>query len=254
MKIVLFGDIHANLPALQAVLSHAGQHDADAIWNAGDLIGYGAFPNDVISLLRGRKVISIIGNYDLKILKRDGAKCARGRKSGVLDQDGAMAWTYAALSEDNLSYLKLLPEQLQLTADGKKILLVHGSPESNTEYLDPRTSQNRLAEIAEISGADIIISGHAHRPMAKKCGKVWFINTGSVGRPDDGDPRACYAVLLLAGSIKVKHYRIRYDVCRAVAAIHACHLPAEFAEMVSAGRSLKHVMSRMHLRARPGKG
>ena len=242
MKIALLGDIHANLPALEATLCHAGQNGIDAIWNAGDLIGYGAFPNEVINLLRREKVTSIIGNYDVKILELGGGeKNGVSGKSGILDQAGAMKWTYSSLSRENLSYLKSLPEKNRMTAGDRRILLVHGSPDSRTEYLDSQTPWRRLAEIAKTAETDIIISGHSHRPMAKKCGNVRFINTGSVGRPDDGDPRACYAILEISGSIKVRHYRVRYDVDRAAAAIRRNRLPEEYAKMITMGRVLEYV-------------
>ena len=242
MKIALLGDIHANLPALEATLCHAGQNGIDAVWNAGDLIGYGAFPNEVINLLRREKVTSIIGNYDVKILELDGGeKNGASRKSGILDQTGAMRWAYSSLSKENLSYLKSLPEKIRMIADDRRVLLIHGSPDSRTEYLDSRTPWRRLTEIAKTAGADIIISGHSHQPMAKKCGYVRFINTGSVGRPDDGDPRACYAILETTGSIKVRHYRVRYDVDRAAAAIRRNRLPEEYAKMITMGHGLEYV-------------
>ena len=69
MKIALFGDVHANLPALEAVLVHARQMKVKAIWNVGDFVGYGAYPDEVVSMLREIGAISIIGNYDGKVLK-----------------------------------------------------------------------------------------------------------------------------------------------------------------------------------------
>ena len=241
MKIALLGDIHANLPALEATLRHARQNGIDAVWNAGDSIGYGAFPNEVISVLRREKVTSIIGNYDVKILNSDGKMPGDSRKPGGLDQTGAMQWTYASLSQDNLSYLRSLPENIRMMAGDKRVLLIHGSPDSCTERLDLWTPWQRFAKIAESAEADIIISGHSHQPMVKMHGNVWFVNTGSVGRPDDGDPRACYAILEIAGPIIVRHYRVRYDVDRAATAIRRNRLPEEYAQMIAVGRSLEYV-------------
>ena len=69
MKVALIGDVHANLPALEAVLADAHQHGVEAIWNVGDLVGYGAFPDEVVQILRQEEVLSIVGNYDIKVLK-----------------------------------------------------------------------------------------------------------------------------------------------------------------------------------------
>ena len=73
MKVALIGDVHANLPALEAVLAHAhgseNEQSVEAIWNVGDFVGYGAFPNEVIQRLRDEDALSIIGNYDQKVLQ-----------------------------------------------------------------------------------------------------------------------------------------------------------------------------------------
>jgi diadenosine tetraphosphatase ApaH/serine/threonine PP2A family protein phosphatase len=91
--------------------------------------------------------------------------------------------------------------------------------------------------------ADVIICGHSHQPFAREVDGVWFINTGSVGRPDDGDPRACYAILQIdSKQIQVRHYRVEYDVERAVAAIREHELPEPFAQMTLEGHSLDAVL------------
>ena len=123
--------------------------------------------------------------------------------------------------------------------EGKRILLTHGSPASNKDYIGSDTSEERLHELAEMGNADIIISGHSHQPFKRKFEGVWFVNTGSVGRPDDGDARACYAVMQIRPSFfRLYHYRVEYDVERAAAAIRECGLPEAFAQMVIQGRSL----------------
>ena len=68
MSVALIGDVHANLPALEAVLDHAAGQGVDAVWNVGDFVGYGAFPDEVVRRLRREGVLSIVGNYDLKVL------------------------------------------------------------------------------------------------------------------------------------------------------------------------------------------
>lgn len=242
MKIALIGDIHANLPALEAVLEHAHQHGVDEIWNVGDIIGYGAFPDEVVKLLQKENVKSIVGNYDLKVLKVK-QKRQKWKKDSIPEKWIAFNWAYENLSEQSIEYLSSLPTETRLEVEGKVILLTHGSPDSNEEHLTPDTPEERLLELANIAQADVVIVGHSHQPFKRKVNGVWFINTGSVGRPDDGDPRASYAILNVKkpNIFQVHHYRVEYDVQRAVSAIEEKGLPTLFAEMIKRGRSLEHI-------------
>lgn len=241
MKVALIGDVHANLPALEAVLAHARAQKVEAIWNVGDWVGYGAFPNEVVALLRQEGTLNIMGNYDrkaLEIMQEPERKVKRSEK--LL----AFRWTYDQLTKENRKYLRALSQEIRLEIAGKRILLTHGSPASNSEHLGPETPDERLRELAAMARADVVICGHSHRPLARKVGGVWFINTGSVGRPDDGDPRACYAVLWLGPRFfRVQHHRVAYDVERAAAAIRKHRLPEAFAQMVLQGRNLDAVQA-----------
>ncbi len=241
MRIALIGDVHANLHALEAVLLHATDHGIKTIWNVGDFVGYGAFPEEVINLLRRLKAVSIIGNYDQKALKVK-VKQAKWSKDKVPEKWLAFQWAYQQLSASSRKYLKELPEQKRLRVKGWKVLLVHGSPASINEHLTPDTPEERLRQLAEMATADVIICGHSHQPFARWVGNVLFINTGSVGRPDDGDPRATYAILKIKRKmVEVIYYRVEYDVARAANAIRANQLPEAFAQMLLQGRSLDEV-------------
>jgi len=243
MPVALIGDIHANLPALQAVLDHAHQQDVNAIWNIGDIVGYGPFPNGVVKRLRKEDVLSIIGNYDLKALDINGKKRKWLNKRDPL-KILAFRWAYKNLSKKGRKYLRSLPEEARFKWEGKRILLTHASPASNKEVLDTTTPEERLRELAQMAQADLIVCGHSHRPFVRQVDDVWFINTGSVGRPDDGDPRATYAVLWISsGEIGVEHFRVPYDVEMSTAAIRENHLPEEFAQMLIRGISLDELMA-----------
>ncbi len=238
MKVALLGDVHANLPALEAVLAHARLQHVDALWNVGDFVGYGALPDQVVGRLRQENTLSIAGNYDLKALQF-AEKKDRWRASKPLEKYLAFRWAYENLSAASREYLRSLPEEMRLEVEGRRILLVHGSPTSNTEHLTPDTPDHRLHELAHIAAADVVVCGHSHRPFVREVGGVWFINTGSVGRPDDGDPRACYAVLDLAPqALEVHHHRLQYDLARAVNAIRENGLPEAFARMILQGCDL----------------
>jgi putative phosphoesterase len=243
MKVALIGDVHANLPALEAVLAHIEGQGIDKIWNVGDFVGYGAFPDEVIWLFRKREeneedVLSIVGNYDLKVLEFKKKK-KKWQKKKHPDKYLAFKWAYENLSKKSRKYLRFLSQEIRLKVKGKRILLIHGSPASIEEPLTPETPEKRLRELVQMAKADVIICGHSHQPFGREVDDVWFINTGSVGRPDDGDPRACYAVLEIGSEdIAVEHYRVEYDVARAVAAIREHKLPEVFAQMILQGRPL----------------
>lgn len=238
MRIALIADIHANLPALEAVLAHAQQQEATKTWNLGDLVGYGAMPDEVVQRLRKSEVLSVVGNYDLKVLEFK-EKGKKWQKKKHPEKYLAFEWTYQHLSKKNRQYLRFLSQELRLKVKGKRILLTHGSPASIDEPLAPDTPEERLRELAQEAKADLIITGHSHQPHVRQVGTVWFVNPGSVGRPDDGDPRASYAVLDIGtDSVAVQHFRVEYDVEAAATAIREQHLPETFAQMVLQGRSL----------------
>jgi putative phosphoesterase len=236
--IALLGDVHANLPALEAVLAHATQQGAAAFWNIGDFAGYGAYPDQVVQRLRSLGALSIVGNYDLKVL-RFPKKREKWRVKKQPEKYLAFKWAYQNLSRDSRRYLGCLPKEILLRLRGTKFLLTHGSPASNEEHLTPETPQERLRELAQATQAQAVICGHSHRPFDRTAAGVRFINTGSVGRADDGDPRACYALMdLKKRSIEVTHYRLEYDIDQAVAAIRDNDLPEAFAQMMIRGYDL----------------
>jgi putative phosphoesterase len=242
VKIALLGDVHANLPALEKVLAHARLQNVSAIWNTGDFLGYGAYPNEVVEALQQAGAISILGNYDLKVLRFKG-KDKKWQKSKRAEKYLAFQWAHQNLSRENRRYLKSLPEQRQLDVGGKSALLTHASPVSNEEPLTPATPEERLRELGRIAGTDVVICGHSHQPFARTVENILFINPGSVGRPDDGDPRTCYAILEAArGQLQVQHYRLEYDLARAVSAMRENDLPEAFSQMILKGQDLDTIL------------
>lgn len=243
MKIALLGDVHANLPALEAVLDHAKQQAVGAIWNIGDFVGYGPYPDEVVRRLRREGAMSIIGNYDLKVL-RFPKKKEKWKNSKHPEKFFAFQWAYENLSEDSRRYLAALPKQIRLDGIGDKIILItHGSPASNEESLTSETPEKRLQELAQIAQADMIIFGHSHRHFTRQVDGVWFINTGTVGRPDEGDPRACYAILEVnKNEFQVEYHFVNYDIQRVVTAIREKGLPETFAQMIKQGYDLNTIL------------
>ena len=244
MKVTLLSDIHGNLPALEAVIRHAeGQMATQIILNLGDSVGYGPNPNEVVLWTQSERVINILGNYDKKVLSKKHRKKAW---SGVKNPDkrAMFAWTYQALSKKSRRILKSMPEQRELTLEGHKILMTHGSPASINEHLLPDTSENRLKELAAMNKADIILCGHSHQAFVRRVGDVQFINPGTVGRPDDGDPRASYAILDFSEEgLEIEFFRVPYNISSAVQTIRETGLPENFAQVIRRGRSYDGVMA-----------
>jgi putative phosphoesterase len=240
MKIALISDVHGNLPALEAVLEHSCERQCDQLWDLGDNVGYGAFPDEVVSLLAVKADRAIIGNYDLKVLKVPKKRDAWSGKKHPLKLF-SFEWTHEQLSESSRQYLSQLPEEIEFDLEGIRIQLSHGGPGGLKEPLKPGVPEERFAAAGD-SSIDMYLFGHTHVPFARRAAETWFINPGSVGRPDDGDPRASCATLMIGnGTVEVEHSRVEYDVERAVRQAKACGLPEEFSRMLRQGRSLDHV-------------
>ncbi len=241
MRVAVMADIHANLPALRAVMAHAARHKVAALWHLGDAVGYGAFPEEVVAFLRQEAALSVIGNYDCRVLEFEREAEV---EEGLLDPEKVLAWrwAYEQLSPESRAYLRTLSQQMRVRVKGHRILLLHGSPTSMEEGLDAETPKRRLKELADIVKDDVLLCAHSHRPFARQVKGVWFVNPGSVGRPDDGDPRASYVILKLKrGLLEIKHYRVAYDAERAARAIRQHGLPETFAQMVLQGHNLDDV-------------
>lgn len=239
VRIALLGDVHGNLPALDAVLEDARAAGAGAVWNAGDAVGYGPFPDETVRRLRDRGIVSVTGNYDMKVLsvpvRGDEPRFAKRPLKRF-----AFRWAYEQLSPESRAWLDALPWTLRLDAAGRPALLVHGSPVSLKEHLGPDTPRARFEELAPLAAADLVVCGHSHRSFVRDAGGVRFVNVGSVGRPDDGDWRAEYALLAVRdGTLDVEHRRVAYDLDATLAAVRDRGLPEAFARMFATGRKLE---------------
>jgi len=238
MRIALLSDIHANYHALTAVIKHAQSLGAQEFWNAGDSVGYGPMPDETVSLLRERGIVSVVGNYDLKALKFPEKK-EKWRKSKAPEKFLAFEYAYEHMSESSREYLASLPKEIRLKREGLRFLLTHGSPADIDEYIGPNTQPDRLRELARIAKADVVVCGHSHRAWVGETDGVQFVNAGSVGRQNDGDPRACYAVMDAEdGSIAVEHYRIDYDIDATCRALAKGGMPELFCDMFRQGLTL----------------
>jgi predicted phosphodiesterase len=256
MKIALFSDIHANLPALEAFFKDVDSRQPDAIYCLGDLVGYNIWPNEVIREIRKRRIPTIAGNYDFGI-GRDIDDCGCAYKTDTEKANGAVSISYTnqIVQDEERKYLRTLPAHIkvefQLNNDKLNLLLVHGSPRKINEYLFEDREEKSLLRIMEDADANIMCFGHTHKPYHRILpGQPednphyrHAINIGSVGKPKDGDSRGGYVMLHInensriqdRESIQVEFIRFTYDVEKAAKAVEDSPLPDAYAESLRKG-------------------
>ena len=236
MKIAIFSDVHANIQAMEAVWDDIQQQDPDEVYCLGDLVGYGANPNEVIEFIRDNEIPMIMGNYDNGVsLELDSCGCKYNNSK--LERLGELSiwWSRGHTSQANKDFLKELPREFRLK---ENVLMVHASPRSLHEYLPEERPTVTFERIAKVAECDIMLFGHTHIPYKKRVAETLFVNTGSVGRPKDGEPRAGYVIL---DSGEVEFRRVAYDAEGAAQAIRASDLPDYYADELLAGRELESV-------------
>jgi putative phosphoesterase len=236
MRIGILSDIHGNLPALEAVMADLQTQRVDSLYCLGDLVGYGASPNEVTQVIKDPGIQTIMGNYDDGVgFDRDECGCAYRDPHERALGERSFAWTKDQTIPENKAFLRTLAPELRLDAAGQRVLLVHGSPRKMNEYLFEDRPLSSFQRLAAGSNADLIVFGHTHRPYAKHVDNVWFVNAGSIGKPKDGDWRACYVILSPGAEEPAEIIRVRYDVERAARAIRETELPHEFADDIERG-------------------
>ena len=236
-RLAIVSDVHGNLDALNAVLEDAREQEVDGFVNLGDMVGSGAYPEEVVRVLSDDRFLGVIGNVDRDVLefaRSPPRPKARSVKKAIL------AASVKDLSEESLRFISSLPVELRLEIGGKRILMVHDSPGGHDEPLGPDTADERLRELGRIADADIVLVGHSHRAFFRDVDGVLFVNPGSVGLPLDGDPRASYAILeALHGKVTLR--RVAYDIEAAVEALRSKGLPPEVGEGLRRGISGRDV-------------
>jgi putative phosphoesterase len=241
MKIILFSDIHANLPAFEKALQLIDAEKSDAIYCLGDLVGYNVWPNEIITEIRKRRIATIAGNHDAKVSSLSPAQLLEPGKN----------FAYKLISEKNKKHLATLPAHIrlefQLNGTSLHIMFVHGSPSSNDEYLLEDKPEREFLNVFEKADADILCFGHSHKPYHRVLDTgvsprryKHAINTGSIGKPKDGNPQGGFVILTVnensnakeRDSISVQFIRFDYDIEKAAKAVEESPLPNEFADML----------------------
>lgn len=256
MKIALFSDIHANLPALEAFFDDVSLRSVDVMYCLGDLVGYNIWPNEVINEIRKKNISTIAGNYDFGIGRTsDNCGCAYKSENDKANGAISISFTNKIIGENERKYLRSLPSHLrlefQLNDSKLDLLLVHGSPRRINEYLFEERDEKSLLRIIDDARADIMCFGHTHIPYHKILnteinGLPFYrhaINIGSVGKPKDGNPMGGYVILaidentstLVKDSVKVEFIRFEYDIEKTARAIERSSLPDAYAENLRNG-------------------
>lgn len=242
-RICVFGDVHGNLPALEAVLGQVGA--CDAFWCVGDTVGYGPFPNESIRRVEELGAISVAGNHDL------GSIGSISLFDFNVHARVACEWTGLNLEEQTREYIGSQPLKQKPIP---YVLVLHGSPRDPVwEYVV--FSQEATLNFVEFSEI-VCFHGHSHAPavfllnperrvdlvvpedgteVVLEDGFRYLINVGSVGQPRDGDPRACYAIYHQEQAV-VSYHRVAYPVVEVQQRMAEVGLPAFLIRRLASGR------------------
>jgi len=243
MRIALLSDVHGNRPAFEAVLDDVDSEGAEEIWCLGDLVGYGAQPDDCVALARERCNLSLAGNHDLVVT---GEIPITDFSSSAA---AAARWTQEAIAEETMAYLK----GLKPSDAARDPALYHASPRDPVwEYV---LSTWQADECMDLMDARVAAIGHSHVALwfhRDEDGKVggstadaggeldlsagrWLVNPGGVGQPRDGDPRAAW-LLLDTSTWTAEWRRVEYPIDEAARAIEDAGLPRGLAERLYSGQ------------------
>ena len=227
MRIAVLADLHANLPALRAVLDDVLTLGCDTMWCVGDVVGRGPHPSQVVDELRALAVPTIQGNWDEAVAQhRQHPGVVWPNTEAESAGQLALEWTIRNLSEDQRTWLRQLPATTRFSLDERSVLLFHGSPVRQNDYLWSDRPSRVFARLVSEHGDDLLCFGNTHEAFHRLVGKSHFVAAGSVGCGTPDDMSAKYAVIDAAGPDLMVNFRsVPYD-----------HFSVE-AEMQAAGLS-----------------
>lgn len=213
MKVAVLYDIHGNFQALESVMEDVKANNCEQVFCLGDLAMAGPQPRMVIDYVRKQNNWTVIqGNTD-KMIADFSPEILQNVKNNFPVMANALADDVIFIEEDKKDYLRNLPAQKELTLEGVKLLLVHGSPRRNNEDILPDMPLKIIEEMLEGTNADLIFCGHTHVPAGYQTNKKQtVVNVGSAGRPMTDEPKACYVIAdFQDGGFSIEHRFIDYD-------------------------------------------
>lgn len=250
MKFILFSDVHGNLEALESFLEQIDKVQHDRIYNLGDIIGYGANPNECVELIQQKDIPSVVGNHD------DVALDKYEPENFNPDARRAVLWCRNTMRDENMDFLRGLKDFIWVDSALGKILIVHGSPVDKDEYVISRWHAERA--FVNMIQRDIALAfvAHTHQPCCwiqradgtaehrtqPRSDEVIqlnpsmkaIVNVGSVGQPRDGDPRGCFVVWDDMDHT-IRFCRFSYQISKAQKKIRDAGLPAFLADRLAGG-------------------
>lgn len=269
-RLALISCIHGNVEALDAVLADLEKRGVDSVLCLGDLVGYGPFPDETVSIIRQLRIPTTLGCWDEGIAQND-EDCGC---TFVSEEEGALGakafrWTASRVSNETKRFLGALPMGLMFDLPCGRLVAVHGSPASTSEYLTESTHELVLLERASRAGCDLLVCGHTHVPYVKHLGgslevrsqatlkdRVYrsrladaapphpvvlspktIINAGSVGEPRHGGIESTYAILdTHSGDVEL--CEVPYDLEKTLHAMRTREVPSEFVERMKRAQEL----------------
>jgi putative phosphoesterase len=231
-RLALFGDIHGNALALEAVRKAVRASKPDAVLIAGDLVLNGPEPAAVVDAVRELEAdgaLVVQGNTDVAVADFDYSAAFPWLTDGVPESfRSAAEWTHEALGPERLDWLRRLPSERRLRIDDVLVLVCHGSPGSQTSGFDQILDPNVTLERVSRTDARVIGCGHTHLPEVRDLGWKVIVNSGSAGYVFDGDPTASWALIELSGDeVQAEIRRAEFDTMAVSSAISARGLPGD---------------------------
>ena len=229
MRIAVIADVHANLPALRAVIDDVARIGADALYCVGDVVGRGPHPNEVVEELRRLEIPTVQGNWDEAIgMDREQTGAAWSSPAAEETGNASLRWSCERLTDENRAWLRQLPATLRVTLGGRSAFFFHGSPLRENEYLWADRPSRVFARIASDEADDLFCFGHTHEAWHRVVGQAHFVACGSVGCGTEGDARARYAVIYIGEpDIAVGFRSVDYDHVAVVRDMAAHGLPVD---------------------------